>query len=125
MLVNSEKVKPSFRVMSGDTIEVPIGLSSRNEKTESYKFEALSKAEENIIRDTLIYEDEYLLAINKPCGYINPKKLYKNISTSARLVSKSKDIFHANNILLKKGFRTELDYEIKTHTLSIASNNKG
>ena len=57
--------------------------------------------------------------------YINPKKLYKNISTSARLVSKSKDIFHANNILLKKGFRTELDYEIKTHTLSIASNNKG
>ena len=44
LLVNSEKVKPSYRVMSGDTIEVPIGLSSRNEKTESYKFEALSKA---------------------------------------------------------------------------------
>ena len=68
LLVNGEKVKTSFRVMSGDTIEVPIGLSSSNEKTESYKFEALSKAEENIIRDTLIYEDEYLLAINKPSG---------------------------------------------------------
>ena len=56
--------------------------------------------------------------------YIETKKLYKDISISARLISKSKDIFDANNILIENGFRTELDYEIKKHSLVIASDNK-
>ncbi len=68
LLVNNQKAKPSFRVMSGDIIEVPMDLPARIGTPEVFKAKALTKAEENMIRDTLIYEDEYLLAINKPTG---------------------------------------------------------
>lgn len=56
--------------------------------------------------------------------YLNTKKLFKYVSLSSRLVYKSKDILDANNILLRNGFRTELNYEIQTHNRSIALDNK-
>ena len=68
LLVNGQKVKPSHRVMSGDVIRVPIDLSPRMIRPEKYMVEDLTKNEKDLIRDTLIFEDEYLLAINKPSG---------------------------------------------------------
>ncbi len=50
--------------------------------------------------------------------YLDTKKLFKYISLSSRLVSKSNNILDANSILLKNGFRTELNYEIKIHNNS-------
>jgi len=56
--------------------------------------------------------------------YLDTKKLFKYISLSSRLIFKSKDILDANDILLKNGFRTELNYEIQIHDSSTSLNSK-
>lgn len=51
--------------------------------------------------------------------YLKTKIIFKDISLSARLVHKSLNIWESNKILLKNGFKTELDFEIKKHLTSL------
>jgi hypothetical protein len=51
--------------------------------------------------------------------YLKTKVIFKDISLSARLVHKSLNIWESNKILLKNGFKTELDFEIKKHLTSL------
>ena len=51
--------------------------------------------------------------------YLKTKVIFKDISLSARLVHKSINIWESNKILLKNGFKTELDFEIKKHLTSL------
>lgn len=57
--VNRLTVKPSYQIQPGDVIEVEIPISPRPENAEP----------ENIPLD-IIYEDDYLLVINKPAGMV-------------------------------------------------------
>ena len=51
--------------------------------------------------------------------YIKTNVIFKDISLSAKLIHNSSNIWESNNILLKNGFKTELDFEIKKHLTSL------
>jgi len=57
--VNSKPEKPSYKVMPGDVIDVTIPIAPRPEETE---------AEE--IPLNIVFEDEYLIIVNKPTGMV-------------------------------------------------------
>lgn len=57
--VNGKPVKPNYKVVPFDKIEVVIPVSPRPEKAEP----------EDIPLD-IVYEDEYLLVVNKPAGLV-------------------------------------------------------
>lgn len=57
--VNSQSVKPNYILRSGDVVEVIIPVSPRPEK-----------AEPEEIPLEIIYEDEYLIIVNKPAGLV-------------------------------------------------------
>jgi 23S rRNA pseudouridine1911/1915/1917 synthase len=59
VLVNSKFVKPSYPVQPGDIIEATHPITPRPEETEP----------EDIPLD-IIFEDEYLLVVNKPAGMV-------------------------------------------------------
>lgn len=51
--------------------------------------------------------------------YVKTSVVFKHISLSSRLIKNSSDIWESNSILLKNGFKTELDFEIKKHLISL------
>ncbi|MCL5029764.1 MAG: RluA family pseudouridine synthase [Bacteroidetes bacterium] len=59
VIVNGNFVKPSYKVLAGDLVEATIPISPRPE---------LAEPEE--IPLNIIYEDEYLLVVNKPAGMV-------------------------------------------------------
>ena len=56
VLVNHNKVNPSYRVKSGETIEITI------------RSDAISNLDPWQLKLEIVYEDEYILVINKPSG---------------------------------------------------------
>ncbi len=59
VLVNGKETKPNYKVIPGDVIDVTIPISPRPENNEP----------EDIPLD-IIYEDEYLIVVNKPAGMV-------------------------------------------------------
>ncbi len=57
--VNGNYVKPSYKVLAGDIIKVTIPISPRPEENEPEE-----------IPLNIVYEDEYLLVVNKPAGMV-------------------------------------------------------
>ena len=63
--VNGLKTKASYRLVAGDTVSMPIpSLKTLDNKTK-LKFDPLLEKE---LKDSIIFKDEYLIAINKPEG---------------------------------------------------------
>jgi 23S rRNA pseudouridine1911/1915/1917 synthase len=58
VLVNNKSIKPSYKVKSGDIIDIHDGLKKE-----------IINAKENIKLD-IVYEDDYLMVINKPSGLV-------------------------------------------------------
>ncbi|NOX19538.1 MAG: RluA family pseudouridine synthase [Chlorobi bacterium] len=59
VLVNGKETKPNYKVIPGDVIDVTIPISPRPENAEP----------EDIPLD-IVYEDEYLMVVNKPAGMV-------------------------------------------------------
>ena len=51
--------------------------------------------------------------------YLKTPVVFKKISLSSRLIHNASDIWESNSILLKENFKTELDFEIKKHLISL------
>jgi hypothetical protein len=54
----------------------------------------------------------------------SPTVVFKNLSKSAQLISKSKSFYQANEILLKNSISSEFNYEVKKHMEITSLNNK-
>ncbi len=63
--VNGLKTKASYRLVAGDTVCMPIPFSKTLDKKPKLKFDPLLEKE---LIDSVIFKDEYLIAINKPEG---------------------------------------------------------
>lgn len=63
--VNKKRVKPEYKLTSGDEIRLPPIRVSENSLHPIVPVKLKRVAE---LADTIIYEDDYLLAINKPSG---------------------------------------------------------
>lgn len=62
--VNKKRVKPEFKLSCGDEIRIPpVRMAEKAENDLSSKLNQVAK-----LAKCIIYEDEYLLAINKPSG---------------------------------------------------------
>jgi hypothetical protein len=55
----------------------------------------------------------------------SPTIVFKNLSKPARLISKSKSFYEANEILLTNNISSEFNYEVKKHMEITSLNNKG
>jgi len=55
----------------------------------------------------------------------SPTIVFKNLSKPARLISKSKSFYEANEILLTNNISSEFNYEVKKHMEISSLNNKG
>jgi len=55
----------------------------------------------------------------------SPTIVFKNLSNPARLISKSKSFYEANEILLTNNISSEFNYEVKKHMEISSLNNKG
>tara|TARA_Y100000741_G_scaffold166226_1_gene125729 strand:+ start:762 stop:1709 length:948 start_codon:yes stop_codon:yes gene_type:complete len=51
--------------------------------------------------------------------FVKTSIVFKHVSLSAKLIHKSSNIWESNSILLNNGFKTELDFEIKKHLISL------
>ena len=65
--VNGLQVRPSHRVVRGDKVYIIGGLEERRENKVK-TVEDLTTSEKELIKDSVIYEDKHLIAINKPSG---------------------------------------------------------
>ena len=64
--INSCRVKPSKRLVVGEVVRIPpLGVIRVNSKPETKKF---SEADIRMIKDSVVYSDTHILAINKPPG---------------------------------------------------------
>jgi 23S rRNA pseudouridine955/2504/2580 synthase len=63
--VNGLKTKASYRLVAGDTVRMPTPFSKTLDKKPKLKFDPLLEKE---LIDSVIFKDEYLIAINKPEG---------------------------------------------------------
>ncbi|WP_462158105.1 23S rRNA pseudouridine(955/2504/2580) synthase RluC [Pseudoalteromonas sp. GB56] len=62
--VNKKRVKPVYKLQSGDMIRIPpIKIAEREEQHIPTNLEKVSKLE-----DAILFEDKYLIVINKPAG---------------------------------------------------------
>ncbi|WJV52123.1 23S rRNA pseudouridine(955/2504/2580) synthase RluC [Prodigiosinella aquatilis] len=62
--VNKKRVKPEYKLLDGDEIRLPpVRQSERAESTVSASLDKVSA-----LADCIIYEDDYLLVLNKPSG---------------------------------------------------------
>lgn len=61
--LNSKRAKPMQKLQSGDVVRIP---PVRLEKSEGA--EMPGRGLQDLLRDSIIFEDDYLLAINKPSG---------------------------------------------------------
>ena len=66
--VNNQKVKASRRIYTGDIISFSKSLIEKTSKDISARSDDLTENEIEMIRNSIIFEDDYLLAINKPSG---------------------------------------------------------
>lgn len=63
--VNGLKTKASYRLVAGDTVCLPTPFPKTLDKKPKLKFDPLLEKE---LIDSVIFKDEYLIAINKPEG---------------------------------------------------------
>ncbi len=63
--VNGLKTKASYKLVAGDTVSMPIPSPKTTDKKPKLKFDPLLEKE---LLDSIIFKDEYLIAINKPEG---------------------------------------------------------
>ena len=63
--INGLKTKASYRLVAGDTVSLPLSSSKTSDKKPELKFDPLLEKE---LIDSVIFKDEYLIAINKPEG---------------------------------------------------------
>ncbi|MCF2861359.1 23S rRNA pseudouridine(955/2504/2580) synthase RluC [Pseudoalteromonas sp. Cnat2-41] len=62
--VNKKRVKPVYKLQSGDTVRIPpIKIAERPEQQVPTNLDKVSKLE-----DAILFEDKYLIVINKPAG---------------------------------------------------------
>ncbi len=64
--VDGRRVKPNSRVEPGQQVRLPPQVT--NPLPDDKAPDALSKADQELIKSLVIYEDEHLLALNKPSG---------------------------------------------------------
>jgi len=62
--VNGSRVKPDYRLMERDSVRVPPVYRNISEA----KQQTPSPAMLGMVNDSIIYEDDFILAINKPAG---------------------------------------------------------
>lgn len=65
--VNKGRVKASTRLKTGDDIRIPPQFMGA-EKPQAHKNQTISAKDRDYIRSLVIYEDEDLIALNKPAG---------------------------------------------------------
>ena len=65
--IHGLQVRPSHRVVRGDKVYIIAGLKERRENKVK-TLEDLTTTEKELIKDSVIYEDKHLIAINKPSG---------------------------------------------------------
>lgn len=81
VLVNHNKVNPSYRVKSGETIEITI----RND--------AISNLDPWQLKLEIVYEDEYILVINKPSGIaVHPAPGHRDKTIANALINHDPNI---------------------------------
>lgn len=62
--VNKKRVKPVYKLQAGDTVRIPpIKVAEREEQPIPTNLDKVSKLE-----DAILFEDKYLIVINKPAG---------------------------------------------------------
>jgi 23S rRNA pseudouridine955/2504/2580 synthase len=65
--VNRKRCKPESRLQSGDEVFLPLSLRQPEEKTDAHLPASLLRATELL---PVLFEDEWLLAVNKPAGMV-------------------------------------------------------
>jgi 23S rRNA pseudouridine955/2504/2580 synthase len=65
--VNRKRCKPESRVQNGDEVFLPLSLRQPEEKTDAHLPASLLRATELL---PVLFEDEWLLAVNKPAGMV-------------------------------------------------------
>ena len=74
--VNKKRVKTDFRLSIGDSVRIPPFKSSSKQ---SQKVFSIRPEQKVLIEDAVIYEDDALIAINKPSGLNHILEKVKNI----------------------------------------------
>jgi 23S rRNA pseudouridine955/2504/2580 synthase len=62
--VNKKRIKPEYKLEAGDEVRIPpVRVAEREEEAISPKLERVAS-----LTDAILYEDEYILVLNKPSG---------------------------------------------------------
>ena len=62
--VNKKRIKPEYKLQAGDEVRIPpVRVAEREEAAISPKLERVA-----CLTDAILYEDEYILILNKPSG---------------------------------------------------------
>lgn len=62
--VNKKRIKPEYKLQSGDEVRIPpVRIAERDEAPVSAKLDKVAA-----LNDCIIFEDDYLLVLNKPSG---------------------------------------------------------
>ncbi|MFP3019625.1 MAG: 23S rRNA pseudouridine(955/2504/2580) synthase RluC [Arsenophonus sp.] len=62
--INKARIKPEYKIQEGDLIRIPpVRLTEKKQNIISNKLDKVS-----VLSDCMLYEDEYLLVLNKPSG---------------------------------------------------------
>ncbi|WP_306586897.1 23S rRNA pseudouridine(955/2504/2580) synthase RluC [Hafnia paralvei] len=62
--VNKKRIKPEYKLQSGDEVRIPpVRIAERDEAPVSAKLDKVAA-----LNDSIIFEDDYLLVLNKPSG---------------------------------------------------------
>lgn len=62
--VNKKRIKPEYKLQAGDEVRIPpVRVAEREEAAISPKLERVAS-----LTDAILYEDEYILILNKPSG---------------------------------------------------------
>ncbi|ARJ44069.1 23S rRNA pseudouridine(955/2504/2580) synthase [Pantoea alhagi] len=62
--VNKKRIKPEYKLQAGDEVRIPpVRVAEREEAAISPKLERVAS-----LKDAILYEDEYILILNKPSG---------------------------------------------------------
>ncbi|MFP1791588.1 23S rRNA pseudouridine(955/2504/2580) synthase RluC [Lonsdalea quercina] len=62
--INKKRVKPEYKLLDGDLIRIPPVRTSEREEAQV----SIGLAKVSALADCIIYEDDYLLVLNKPSG---------------------------------------------------------
>lgn len=88
--VNKRRVKPRYKIQLNDRIRIP-PLKIINKDCKSYLPTKLSK----LINDSKVYEDKYILALNKPSG----KAVHSGSGIRIGLIESLRSIYSKYNFL--------------------------